>query len=176
MKLLVLVAAGEAETILALVVVVRIAERRCCVACEVRLRAESGVVVQPVVLDGFIVEIGRLPAYSLLLAIGAIERIDAGEELHGVRLGYVPRRVSEDGVEAGSRFPENVGELQFPVKEAHVGGYLCCHPACVVRWDASVVGSGAQEISSAGQNQQEHHRSIASLRDRQAAEPSKSSR
>ena len=65
-------------------------------------------------------QLGLLPQ-RLLLAVAAVERIEIGEELLGVRLLDLPRRIADDRVEAGLRAREDVGELQLPVEEPPLG-------------------------------------------------------
>ena len=118
----VFVTARRGEPILTLVVLVGVAERAGGMAHEVGLGAEPRAVIQPRPLHGFVNEVAGLAAHRLLFAVGAIERIDPGKELHGGGLGDVPRRIAEDGVEARSRLAEHVGELQLPVEEAQLAG------------------------------------------------------
>ena len=125
-KLPVGAALGNRETGLALLRFSRwIAKGVARVAHVVRLSPEPCVVVEPVALGGFVFEVALLSSQGLLLAVGPIERVDVGEELLGYRLRDVPRRVAEDGVEAGGSvvgdFPEDIGKLQLPVEEAHLG-------------------------------------------------------
>ena len=111
-------AAGDGEAVSARLVFVRIAEGACGITHEVRLGAEVGVVVKPGPLDSGIDEIAGLMAEGLLLAVGAVEGIDVGEELLGVGLGDVPGGIPEDGIEARARGTEDVGEFELPVEEA----------------------------------------------------------
>ena len=96
----VFMAARRGEPILARGVLVGVAERAGGMAHEVGLSAEPRAVVQPRPLHGFVGEVAGLAAHRFLFAVGAIERIDPGKELHGGWLGDVPRRIAEDGVEA----------------------------------------------------------------------------
>ena len=121
-NLQVLAAAHDDEAVLAAGVLLGVAEGARGVAREVRLRAEAGVVVEPVAFDGGVGEAGGLPVQGLLLAVGAVERVEVREELLGDRLGDVPRRVPEQRIESGSCFPEHVGKLQLPMEEPHLAG------------------------------------------------------
>ena len=122
MKLPVLAASCDGEAVLALGILVGVAEGARGVAHEVRLGAEVGVVVQPAALHGRVLEVARLLAQRLLLAVGAVEGIDLGGELLGDGLGDVPRRIPQDRIEARARIPEHVRELQLPMEEAHLRG------------------------------------------------------
>ena len=116
-------AARGGEAVLTLGGLLRVAERVGGVADEVGLRAKAGVVVEPAALQIAVDEVAGLPAQRLLLAVGAVERVDVTEKLLRDRLGDVPRRVAEDGVEAVSRGAEHVRELKLPVEEAELGGH-----------------------------------------------------
>ena len=130
-----------------------VTEREARVLDPVAHRLEVGVVVEPLPLDGWIAleELG-LFADRFLLAVAAVERIEGGEELLAVRLGDVPRRIAEHGVEAVQAGVEDVGELQLPVEESLLDGDAAddlarprhrCSPA------ANCVGSGAWSSWSA---------------------------
>src|ERR1035441_6356785 len=79
-----------------------------------------------------------LPVERFLLAVTAIERVDIGEELLGVRLLYFPRRVANDRVKARSLTLEDIREFQFPVEEAMGSSQLAD--------DVLRLGGGLQEV------------------------------
>ena len=120
-KLAVPAAPRHGEAVLTLGVLLRVAERAPGMAREVRLRAEPPAVVEPIALHPGGREVLALLPQRLLLAVGAVERVDAGEELLGDGLRDVPRRIAEDRVEARARLAEHVRELELPVEEAHLG-------------------------------------------------------
>src|SRR3990172_9922790 len=86
--------AADAERVPAIVLALRVAKRTGRRACEVRLRPEVGVVLQPRQFDVRVAEELRLLGNRVLLAVRAVERIDIGEELLGVGLGDIPGRGS----------------------------------------------------------------------------------
>ena len=143
---------------------------------EIRLGAEAGAVVEPIALHRGGGEVFLLLLECLLLAVRAVERVDAREELLGDRLRDVPRRISEDCVKAGARLAEYVRKLELSVEEAHLGRDPGGYGPRLVRGSVNVLGSGAQSISSAGQNQQAHQRSIPRLSERHAGDPRRRSR
>jgi hypothetical protein len=59
----------------------------------------------------------------LLLAVGAVERVVVGEELLGIGLLNLPRRVAQHRVKARLAGREDIRELQLPVEESA----LLCH-------------------------------------------------
>src|ERR1017187_5388179 len=62
---------------------------------------ETRAVVHPIELDSSLnAKILQLPVKRLLLAVTAIERINIGEELLGVRLLHLPRRVTDDRIKS----------------------------------------------------------------------------
>src|ERR1035441_6153433 len=85
----------------------------------VRPGFETRAVVHPIELDtGLMAKILQLPVERLLLAVTAIEGVDIGEELLGVRLLHFPRRIADDSVKAWSLTLEDIREFQLPVEEA----------------------------------------------------------
>src|ERR1035437_3439318 len=96
-----------------------VAERMRNILHPVGTGLETGAVVPPIELDTLLMaEVLLLPVERLLLAVTAIERIDIGEELLGVRLLHFPGRVADDGVKAWGLTLEDIREFQFPVEEA----------------------------------------------------------
>src|SRR5690348_13021973 len=87
--------------------VVGIAKRKRRELVPGRERLEARRVRQPVVLRcGIMLEVARLRLQRLLLAVGAIERIDVREELLRARLLNLPRRIAHYGVEPRARSRE----------------------------------------------------------------------
>ena len=129
---------------------------------------EAGVVLVPPLRNaGIGLEQFLLLSQGRLLVVGAVERVEVGEELLRVRLHHVPRRVADHGVEPAPLGREHVGELQLPVEEL-----ACRRPACRratialsdgSAWKVSGVGTCRSDSSSVGQNQTAHHSSIAAL-------------
>ena len=115
------VASHDREAVLALVIPLGVPKRARGIAHEVRLGAEAGAVVEPVALHRGGGEVISLLLKCLLLAVGAVERVEVREELLGDGFRDVPRRVAEDRVEARARFAEHVRELDLPVEEVHLG-------------------------------------------------------
>src|ERR1039458_1478638 len=78
----------------------------CGVLYPVRPSLETRAVVNPIEFDSSLMaEIFRLPIERLLLAVTPIERINIGEELLGVRLLHLPRRVANDGIKSPEHRP-----------------------------------------------------------------------
>ena len=121
MRLAVLATLHDRKAILALVILLWVAEWASGMTHEIRLGAEAGAVVEPIALHRGGGEVFLLLLECLLLAVRAVERVDAREELLGDRLRDVPRRISEDCVKAGARLAEYVRKLELPVEEAHLG-------------------------------------------------------
>ena len=132
------------EAILALVIFLGIAIRARGVVHKVRLSAETSAVFEPVPLHCHRSEVFLLLPQRVLLAVGAIERVDIREELLGDRLRDVPRRIPEDRVEPRARLAEYVRKLQLPVKETHLGRDPFGHGTGFLRW----VDEGARKRSS----------------------------
>ena len=126
---------------------------------------EPGVVLVPLVGHAR----HRLEQFPLLserrlLVVGAVERVELGEELLRVRLHHVPGRIADQGVEPAPLGREHVGELQFPVEELQVAGQTLDdgdRSRRIGLWNVSGVGTCRSDSSSVGQNQTAHHSSIA---------------
>src|SRR3990167_7372862 len=112
-------AAGDRE---ALVALFRISPRRCRKLHEIRLRLEIRVVVEPFPFRGIVREVVGLFADRFLFSIGSIKRIDIREELLGVRLGDIPRRISKDRIESGPAGIEGIWKLDLPMEETLLRG------------------------------------------------------
>src|ERR1022692_2574633 len=80
---------------------------------------ETRTVVHPIEFDTLLkAEVLQLPFESLLFPVAAIERVDIGKELLGVRLLHFPGRVANDGIKAWRITLEDIRKLQLPVEEA----------------------------------------------------------
>ncbi len=112
------VAPHDGESVFRLPDKIGVAKREPGVSNQVRLRAKVAVVVQPSLLDIGIGKVLGLPLDGLLFAVRAIKGIDVGEELLRAWLRDVPRRVAENGIEAGPPCIEDVWKLQLPVEKA----------------------------------------------------------
>ena len=110
---------------------VTIAEGGAYVGDEVGELFESRQVREPEALDVGVAEHFLLTPKRFLLAIGAVERIDVGEELLRIRLLRLPWRVSQDGVEAAPRRCEDIRVLKLPVEESDLPAEPLNHPCSV---------------------------------------------
>ena len=100
---------------------------RCAVTHEVAVIVEAALVAKPVRLEVRVFcEQDLLAGERFLPQIRAVEGVVITEELLAVGLLGLPRRISEDGVEAGMCGPDHIRKRQLPVKEP-MGARECSH-------------------------------------------------
>ncbi|MNT89015.1 hypothetical protein D3C72_2296680 [compost metagenome] len=78
-----------------------------------------------------IVEILQLLSQCILLAIGPIQWVMVGEELFGVGLLNLPRRVAQHGIETFLGCGEYIRKLQLPVEKAQTLSHCASNRQCI---------------------------------------------